>query len=198
MILKLLKKQKKKRFKDQIENNKPIAADIRSTVYQLVVSNGTEKEYDQVYHIFQTADMHQEKLRALAALGTSQDKNLLLRTLKLSLGDEVRSQDIFYVTGVCGSHKAGREITWQFFQENFKEFENRLKDSMMLFERVVTSAFSGFTSEDKAKEAEKFFGSNPVPNAERGIKQTLENIRANARWIDSNRDNVAKWLNDQK
>jgi len=161
-------------------------------VYSIV--NGGEKEYDQIYKLFKESEMQEEKLRALRALGFTQDPNLLNRSLKMSLSEEVRSQDLIYVIATCGAHKKGRELTWSFFKENFAQFENRLKDSMMLFERVVTASFDGFTSEEKAEDAEKFFTAHPVASAERGIKQTLEKIRSNAKWVQTNRANVAKFL----
>lgn len=43
-------------------------------------------------------------------LGYSENKELITRTLELGLSDEVRSQDIFYVTAGVTSHSLGRYI----------------------------------------------------------------------------------------
>jgi len=184
----------KARFNESIANNKPLIPDIRGLVYKFVVQNGGEKEYEQVYKIFKEAEMHEEKLRALRALGATENAALAKRTLNMAISDEVRSQDIIYVVAPCANSRIGKNLTWNFMKENFGEFEKRLKDSMMLFERVLTAAFDGFTSEEKAVEVEQFFKEHPVASADRGIKQSLEVIRGNAKWLNTNRANVAKFL----
>jgi len=185
----------KKRFSNRA--SVPIPADIRFLVYKLVVAHGTSADYEDMYQIFKTAEMAEEKLRALRALGYSDDSSLLSRTLQLSLTEEVRSQDLMYVFASCGSSLKGREMTWQFFKDNFSAFEHRLSASMMLMDRLVSYSIDGFASDEKAQDVEKFFGSHPVPNADRSIKQGLESIRAHAKWVNTNRDSVAKYLAEQ-
>jgi len=195
MTIKVLSMKQKKRFANRAAS--PISADIRFLVYRLVVAHGTTEDYEAILQIFKTAEMHEEKLRALRALGYTENTDLLNRTLLMSFSDEVRSQDLMYVIASCGSSSKGRELTWKFFSENFAEFEKRLSSSMMLMDRLVSYSIDGFTSEEKAQEIEKFFAAHPVPSAERSIKQGLESIRANAKWVSSNRDSVAKWLAQQ-
>lgn len=54
------------------------------------MKNGGETEYEQVLKIYREADMHEEKIRALRALGYSPKPELTLRTLKFSISSEVR------------------------------------------------------------------------------------------------------------
>ena len=55
-------------------------------------------------------------------------------------------------------------------------------------------ATKDFTDPVKAKEVEAFFKVHVVPSAERTIKQSVESILANSKWINANRDDVAKFL----
>ena len=67
-----------------------------------------------------------------------------------------------------------------------------------------------FASEEKAQDIEQFFKENPVPAADRTIKQSKELTLARAKWLKSNRfsifffnltfvrESVAKWLTEQK
>ena len=52
----------------------------------------------------------------------------------------------------------------------------------------------GFIGEDKARDIEEFFKSNPVPTAERVIRQCLEAIRTNTKWLERDRDAIKTWL----
>ncbi len=47
------------------------AVERSGLVYRLVVRNGGVAEYEQVLNIFRTADVQEERLRALDALGAA-------------------------------------------------------------------------------------------------------------------------------
>jgi hypothetical protein len=55
---------------------------------------------------------------------------------------------------------------------------------------------SGFTTEEKAQEVSEFFQQNPVPMADRAIKQAIEGIQLHAAWIKGNRAEVATWFKE--
>ena len=55
----------------------------------------------------------------------------------------------------------------------------------------------GFIGEDKAQEVEEFFKAHPVPTAERVIKQSLEAIRTNTRWLERDKEAIRKWLEEE-
>jgi puromycin-sensitive aminopeptidase len=57
----------KRRFADREKT--AIPADLRHTVYKLVVGNGSTAEWEDVLKIYRTAEMSEEKIRALRALG---------------------------------------------------------------------------------------------------------------------------------
>ncbi len=42
---------------------------------------------------------------------------------------------------------------------------------------------------------ESFVSKNPAPAAERTIRQALERMRLNIRWLERNREEVEGWLN---
>ncbi len=63
-----------------------------------MVSKGGPAEYDDMLQRYRTSDMHEEKLRALRALGYNDNPQLIKRSLEFALTDEVRSQDIFILT----------------------------------------------------------------------------------------------------
>jgi len=160
----------------------------------LVVANGNESTWEAILHIFRTAEMSEEKVRALRALGHSRNTDLIRKTLDLSLTDEVRAQDMFYAAGNCAANSAGRELTWKYLQERWTDFERRLGESQFLFGRIISYATKDFTDPEKAKEVEKFFSEHKVASAERTVKQSIESILANSKWLQHNRNDVAKFL----
>lgn len=64
----------------------------------------------------------------------------------------------------------------------------------IVFHQIVTI---GFIGEDKAIEVEEFFKTNPVPTAERVIRQSLEAIRNNTQWLKRDQDSIREWLKNE-
>lgn len=53
---------------------------------------------------------------------------------------------------------------------------------------------SGFVTEERASEIEKFFAENPWPMADRIVKQNCEAICLNAKWLERDKEDVKQWL----
>jgi len=183
-----------KRFAEYQKDPQSLPADLRFIVYKMVVAHGGSSEWEAVLNIFRTADMAEEKIRGLRALGHSKHAELIRKTLELSLTDEVRAQDMFYATGNAGSSALGRDITWKFLQEQWAGFERRLGESQFLLGRIISYATKDFSDPEKAKEVEKFFAEHKVPSAERTVKQSMESIIVNSKWLQNNKKDVAAWL----
>jgi len=172
-----------------------VSVDLRFPVYRLVVEHGGVTEYEQVLNIFESSDMHEEKLRALRALGYTCDPELIQRTLDLGLdADKVRTQDVFYVYAGLGANPKSREATWKYVRENFATFQKRFSAGMALLPRIIASATQYFVTEEKAVEVEQFFAEHPVEEAARSIKQTLETIRIQHQWLERDSKAVSEFL----
>jgi len=185
----------KKRFHNFINNNVSIPADLRYAIYKVMASS-SEEGYEAILKIYRTADLHEEKLRALRALSSNQTPHMITRSLEFSLSSEVREQDIVYSFIDLTDHNLGREAGWKFFKDNFSKFNEKIGSSGMLFDRLIKFVTSTFSSIEKAQEIKQFFDEHPVPVAERTIRQSLEEISASAKWLKNNRENVAKFLNE--
>jgi puromycin-sensitive aminopeptidase len=186
-----------RRFAQFVKDGHSLHPDLRFPVYSLVVENGNSSAYEAVLKIFREADLHEEKVRCLRALGYSQQPDLLQRTLEFSLSAEVRSQDTVFVIASVALNRYGREMAWQFLQDRWDEFDRRYGKGGFLLARLISSTTENFTTEDRAQEVEAFFGSHPVPAAERAIQQSLERIRSNTGWLERDREPVRQWLQNR-
>ncbi len=184
----------KKRFHDLQRNPKTLPPDLRFPVYRLYVGNGDKGAYEAVLDLFRKADLHEERLRCLRALGYSQDKDLLQRTLELSLSSEVRAQDTPLLVGSVAANGLGRDLAWEFLKGQWAEFDRRYGKGGFLLGRVISSTTVNFHSEEKAKEVEEFFHAHPVPAAERTIRQSVERIHSNHLWLKRDAAVIRQWL----
>ncbi len=85
---------------------------------------------------------------------------------------------------VSRSSREGRDIGWAFLQDNFEPIKKMIgKASASLMDAVIVSCAGGYCSNEKADEIDAFFKANPVPKSSRKIEQTIENMRANAKFM---------------
>ncbi|KAK7501330.1 hypothetical protein BaRGS_00007455 [Batillaria attramentaria] len=183
----------KKRFNDHVTGAKALPADLRGPVYVTVLTNGDEAVFNQMLELYDKADMQEEKVRISRSLGATQDEKLIQRVLDFAISDKVRSQDsVFVIAGVTGSLK-GREMAWQFVQDNWTKLHERYEGGFLL-SRLVKTTTENFVTEERAKEVEEFFSKNPAPAAERTVQQSCENVRLNARWMAREAKAVSAYL----
>lgn len=186
----------KKRFERFLDDRSSLAADLRSVVYRICLANAPEGDssvYESVLRIFRETDLHEEKERCMRSLGSSSDPKLLERTLQFAIGPEVRSQDTVFVIGSVAANPLGMELAWKFVQENWAELFKRY-DGGFLLSRLVQMTTANFNTEEKAKEIEAFFDAHKTPAAERAVKQSVEKVRSNARWLAAEGEAIGKWL----
>jgi len=184
----------RQKFNEFLQNNSALAADQRDPVFRILVKHGGHDEYKQVKKIFVEHDVQEVKLLALTSLGYTKDPNLLTETLVFGLSGEVRDQDIMYTFGSVSSNSAGHLLAWNFFKDNWERIHKRFGDGAFLLVRIIEYS-TRVIDESVAKDIEAFFSTHSAPSAERTIKQALESIRTNARWLERDRKQVAEYLN---
>ena len=132
-------------------------------------------------------------MRLLGALTRFQQEDLLQDVLERSMSSEVRSQDSVLVMISVAGNRHGKELAWEFLKANWEELDRRYGQGGFAIMRLVSTT-GAFTTLEKAQEVEEFFGNHPAPSAQRTIQQSLERIRLNVKWLESNREGLAGWF----
>ena len=173
-----------------------IHPNLRPVIYSLVIRSGGRAEFDQVLGLYQKFNVPDQKLAALGALGASHDADVIAAALALSKRDDiVRPQDVMYIFRTVGVNVRGRRLCWEFVKANWQFFYDRYyRGSISLLSRVVSFSTQEFSQEADAADVELFFSSKDLTSIDRTLKQSLENIRSNATWLEQNKENVAQWL----
>lgn len=158
--------------------------DIRRAAYIAVlqnVSTSNRSNYESLLRIYRETDLSQEKTRILGSLGSCRDPDIILEVLNFLLSPEVRSQDIVFGLAVS---REGREIAWNWMKDNWDHISKTF-GSGFLITRFVSASVSPFSSFEKAKEVEEFFATRTKPSIARTLKQSLERVYINAKWVQS-------------
>lgn len=118
---------------------------------------------------------------SLGSLASCPDPDIILEVLNFLLSPEVRSQDAIFGLAIC---KEGREVAWKWLKENWEHI-SKTWGSGFLITRFISAIVSPFSSEEKAKEVEEFFATRSKPSIARTLKQSIERVLINAKWVQS-------------
>ncbi|MFQ6028558.1 MAG: M1 family metallopeptidase [Dehalococcoidia bacterium] len=185
--------QASQRFARYLNDPSSLHPDLRGIVYSLAAQAGDRNTYNQLWDLEQAADLQEEKIRLLLSLARFSQPELLQETLQRSLSDDVRSQDTITLVASVAANLKGRDLAWQFVKDQWAEFDRRYGGGGFGLMRLV-SICSNFTTEAKQQDVESFFQEHPVPAAERTIRQSLERVRLNIKWLEKNRQELAAWF----
>lgn len=177
-------------------DKKAIHPNLRASVFNTVARNGDEKEYDEIFKIYNNPVSVDEKITALRSLGRFENPKLIQRTLGYLFDGTVRSQDIYIPMQGLRTHKAGIEALWSWVQNNWDEVTKRLPPGLSMLGSVVSITTSGFTSESRIQEINQFFATKSTKGFDQGLAQSLDTIKSKASWVKRDSDDVNKWLTE--
>jgi len=156
--------------------DKPGTMDVAmaSTVFSLAAINGDPEFYDRVLNGVKKASSPGEYYLLLGVLGRFQDPKLLDRTLKLSMSSEIRTQDLANVIGGVMGNAAGEHMAWDFVREHWDDIAKTFGGYNGSGNLVrATNSFCDPELRDQVKD---FFSVHPIPDAERTLRQVLEQM----------------------
>jgi puromycin-sensitive aminopeptidase len=174
--------------------NFSLAPELRSVVYGLAALSGGGETHALLHKMMKESTLQEEKNRLLIAMSRFHQRDLLEKTLELSLSPEVQPQDtVTLIAAISSNRHGGSKLAWEYVKRNWKELDRRYGSGGFAMMRLV-GITGGFTKLDARKDIESFFETNPVPAATRTIQQSLERIDLNIRWLEDNRKGLAQWL----
>lgn len=182
-----------RRFLSHCDKSSLVSADLKGVVYSTAMKNGDETTYTQLIKLHDDTDNSDERARIYRVIGHGRTEELIKKALDFAFSEKVRNQDaIGPIVSSCHS-VLGREITWNFIKNNWEDVKRKFQGSFLIT-HVVEYTTGGFIGHDKAQEIEDFFKSNPVPTAERTVRQSLEAIRMNTNWLEKDKEAIKQWL----
>lgn len=187
----------RKRFKRHLAGDL-IDPNIRAAVYTIVSRYGDAKAHDDLRKLHAAADMTEEKVRLLRALGQTHDPALVEETLKFIFeGDNVRSQDSIYGIFGCSSSRVGRAVVWEFLQKHWGDIVQRFGEKSSLIIYVVEFALGDYADDATAEQVKKFFDSANMPILGRPIKKVLETINMRSKILERDSQAIKEYLTQQ-
>jgi aminopeptidase 2 len=183
------------RFKHFTEtgDDSRIPADLQRPVYETVVRTGGREGYDAIKKIYNNPPTPHTKIAAMFGLTCSPDPAIIEETLKFSMSDEVKIQDVMYFFAGSAAHRTSRRAMSEFAIKNYdtilKRFENNFSLSGM-----IKFSFQRLSTEKDLQAVQEFFKDKDCSKFNLGLAQCFDEIRGNAAWIERAAPDVAQWL----
>ncbi|MBI2930161.1 MAG: M1 family metallopeptidase [Planctomycetes bacterium] len=180
----------KKRFEAARRDLASVPPNLQSLVFSGAARHGGEETLAALMGLYEKADLAEVKVRLLGAMGAFREAVPLRRAVAYALSEKVRAQDAVYVFSSVPIES--RPAAWALLKEHWSVLDRRYGKSGMIG-HFIAAAASGIPTEEHARDVESFFREHPAPYATEKIKQTLEGIRARARFRERNRGALAEW-----
>jgi len=151
----------------------------------IVAYTGNGTDYEKFYARVKNAQTPQEETRYLFALGAFRQPDLIDRTLKMTIGGEVRTQNAPYLMRGILLNKDARERAWSFMKTHWEEMLHRYPDNSIprMCEGII-----GLVSPELEADVREFFAHHPVKQGAKQMEQHLERLRiavvCKERWKD--------------
>jgi len=152
---------------------------------------GDDALYERYRAAVGAAETPQERRRFLLNLPSFRTKGTLKRTLAAVLTPDIPTQDVAFILIRLLGNPFARGEAWRFIQKRWSAIRRRVPPLML--SRLV-DATPALRDARYAKEVQRFFKKNPLPEAERALKQSLEVFRLNDELRRREAKGVARWL----
>jgi len=158
-----------------IEVLEPDPALVAASV-NIVAATGTSGEFDDFIKRMKAASTPQEELRYLGALADFPESDLIARLVRMSLTDEVRSQNAPLLLRRALSNRDAGEIAWSFVSSEWDAITTRLPSNSIA---RFLEGIRGLSKPSVAAEVFAFFETHEVPQGDKILAQHLERLEVN-------------------
>jgi aminopeptidase N len=166
---------------------------LAPTVLQVGAYAGDEALYEQYMAKARGLTAQPEEYyRFVNALPAFRAPELVHRTLAFAISPEVRTQDTGSLIGGLLARPWSRDAAWDFTRSRWPALVAKLGTFQGL--PTIIGSLGSFCSVKRAEEIKQFFARNPVPSAERTLRQSIERIENCAALVARQSPALEAWL----
>jgi aminopeptidase N len=179
-----------------LAEGEPLEPTVASALVSVAASVGDEALWDALDRSARTAASPGERERYLFALARFSDPQLIDRSLKLALSDDIRSQDTLRFLSRLLANPSATTRTWEFVKRNWKELQSKL--SVSYGGATLASGLANLCDPALRNDVQRFFKANPLPGGDRVLDPALERISACIAVRQKQGPAIARWLSTRK
>ncbi|MEW9491256.1 MAG: M1 family metallopeptidase [Candidatus Aramenus sulfurataquae] len=161
---------------NNLENVDPNLRDAVVEAYAIV---NEDSGFDVLLSKYRQSKFDEDKLTYLKGLLSFKKNYLILNALSLALTNEIKKQDVLTAIRYSITYPEVRDSVWIWLKTNL-QFVRRIYQGTGILGRTLSTIIP-IIGVGREEEVEKFFKENKLPEAEKGILQGLEILKAFSR-----------------
>lgn len=181
----------RKQFADYLQNPASANPELLDAITHVVAYNGTNKDFEAMKKLWQTAKTPEQEHRNLYALALFRNEALVRATLELMLSKEVRSQDAPKIIGELFANDAANTATWNFVKSHWAQIKKQFAPHMLA---KLSEGPASLTSPAVYADVKAFFSVNKVSGGASSIARMLEKLRINVQFNQRCGKELNAWL----
>ncbi|GJJ71450.1 hypothetical protein EMPS_03800 [Entomortierella parvispora] len=168
---------------------------IRRTAFEIALTHGGVKEFDQVLNYYRTTPKQDQQSMALVALGASaHGQEMIQRVFEFALSSEVRSQDMPHVLSGLSTNIKARHSAWNWIKSHWATLHERFTGNMGMLGLLVKAPVNGMADKAILKDLTDFFADKDVKEFDRDLEQAKEALRIRCKWVSRDGPALEAWL----
>ncbi|MEY2573226.1 MAG: hypothetical protein QOJ87_1439 [Verrucomicrobiota bacterium] len=180
------------RFQKYLTDPKSIAPDLRPALLAVVGSNADEATWKKLHELGLKTTSIEEKQNYYNALACVRDPKLALRTLEISLGDELPTSRATYLVTKVARESEHPEVAWTFAKTHMKAL--LAKTDALGANSYAPGLFKFFSDAGRIAELERYAKSELPPTAARDVAKARDEIGFRAEFKSTLSAQIGTWF----
>ncbi len=174
-----------------LAGQKPTDTAVAAATMALAAAKGNAAMYEKILRLAQSSADPDLKQNALRTLTRFQAPDLVARTLKYAVSDQVRSQDSWMLIAQLLSRRETQDAAWAFVQQHWDEITQRETENS---ETRIVEAAGAFCTVERRDEVTSFFAAHPVASARRTLAKSIDSIDDCIHLRTTQEPELQRWL----
>ena len=181
-------------YNDHVENHTPIDADLANAVFDTVVREGGEDEWNHVWGMLEGSDDAAANVRYMHALAESRHPHLIRANLDAIIAGKIRTQDATRFIVYNSRNFVGGHLTWTWVKDNWDSFLlPTFGGGQFALSNLVAGSTDQFVSRADLDDVEAFFASVDTTGAEREVAAAVERVRIRVQVLEDHPEICDAW-----
>jgi aminopeptidase N len=164
----------RERFQKYILNPASLAPDLRPSVFLVVGHHADEATWNKLHELGLKTTSIEEKQNYYDALAATRDPKLVMKTLQISLTDELPTSRAVFLVGKVARSSDHPDIAWDFAKANMKAL--LAKTDALGANSYAPSLFTFFSEPSRANELKAYAKTNLPPTSAKEVAKAVDEV----------------------
>jgi aminopeptidase N len=182
------------RFQKYLSEPASLAPDLRPHVFAVIGRYADEATWNKLHELGMKTTSIEEKQNYYDALACALDPKLAVRTLEISLRDEVPTSRAIYLVSKVARQSEHPEMAWQFAKAHMKQL--LAKADALAANSYAPGLFTFFSDTARISELERYAKSDLPPAAAKDVTKAIDEVGFRAEFKARLATQIANWIGD--